>query len=238
LKEFGVAPRVGWQIDPFGHSNTNVRLFREMGFDSMFFGRMDVAEANARRDAKEREWIQKPVKSNQWGEDYSIFMHFLQDIYVDPPGFCWDELCGDSPFENDPKMETYDAENEYQNLDNWLQGQASTYATENLFVTFGMDFRYQDAFMNYENMDRMIEYFNTKHGDRYFFQYTTPSMYVDALNKLDHVWPVKHDDLFPYQDSATSWWTLLHFQSQQQGSSETRICNSPLLSVVVHCCSN
>ena len=32
--EFGVAPRVGWQIDAFGHSNTNTRLFAEMGFDA------------------------------------------------------------------------------------------------------------------------------------------------------------------------------------------------------------
>jgi len=41
LKEFGAKPRIGWQIDPFGHSNTNARLFHEMGFDAMFFGRMD-----------------------------------------------------------------------------------------------------------------------------------------------------------------------------------------------------
>jgi len=56
-KEFGVAPRVGWQIDPFGHSNTNIRLFREMGFDSMFFGRMDSGEGGIRSERKEREWI-------------------------------------------------------------------------------------------------------------------------------------------------------------------------------------
>lgn len=44
LKEFGVKPRIGWQIDPFGHSNTNARFFAEMGFDAWFFGRMDWAD--------------------------------------------------------------------------------------------------------------------------------------------------------------------------------------------------
>ena len=44
LKEFGVKPNIGWQIDPFGHSNTNARLFAEMGFDAVFYGRIDYIE--------------------------------------------------------------------------------------------------------------------------------------------------------------------------------------------------
>jgi lysosomal alpha-mannosidase len=52
-----VAPKVGWQIDPFGHSNTNIRLFREMGFDSMIFARMDDAENTERGVKKEKQWI-------------------------------------------------------------------------------------------------------------------------------------------------------------------------------------
>jgi len=41
LDEFGVKPRIGWQIDPFGHSNTNIRMMYEMGFEAWFFWRMD-----------------------------------------------------------------------------------------------------------------------------------------------------------------------------------------------------
>ena len=44
LKEFGVKPRIGWQVDPFGHSNTNAKLFADMGFDAWFFGRQDWAD--------------------------------------------------------------------------------------------------------------------------------------------------------------------------------------------------
>lgn len=40
-KEFGVKPEIGWDIDTFGHSDTNTRLFAEMGFDAMFFSRLD-----------------------------------------------------------------------------------------------------------------------------------------------------------------------------------------------------
>ena len=41
MKELGAKPRIGWQIDPFGHSQTNARLFAEMGFDAFFIGRLD-----------------------------------------------------------------------------------------------------------------------------------------------------------------------------------------------------
>ncbi len=44
LKEFGVKPKIGWQIDTFGHSNTNARFFAEMGFDAVFYARIDYRD--------------------------------------------------------------------------------------------------------------------------------------------------------------------------------------------------
>lgn len=47
-------PRVGWQIDPFGHSREMASMFAQMGFDGMFFGRLDY------QDKDERLLTQKP----------------------------------------------------------------------------------------------------------------------------------------------------------------------------------
>jgi lysosomal alpha-mannosidase len=82
-----------------------------------------------------------------------------------------------------------------------------------------------NAFMNFENMDRMIAYFNTMHGDRFNMMYSTPSMYIDAMNKLDINWPVKEDDLFPYQDEPASFWTG-YFTSRPNAKSQVRAGSS------------
>ena len=44
LSEFGESanPTIGWQVDPFGHSATQAALLSaEVGFDALFFGRID-----------------------------------------------------------------------------------------------------------------------------------------------------------------------------------------------------
>ena len=39
--EFGVKPKVGMQLDPFGHSKAFAHLFTEMGLDAMIFARIN-----------------------------------------------------------------------------------------------------------------------------------------------------------------------------------------------------
>ena len=41
-RTFGLSPRIGWQVDPFGHSSTQASLMTgALGFDALYFGRAD-----------------------------------------------------------------------------------------------------------------------------------------------------------------------------------------------------
>ena len=37
--------------------------------------------------------------------------------------------------------------------------------------------------------------------------YSTPSIYLDYVNKADKTWPIKSDDFFPYADNPWAFWT-------------------------------
>lgn len=105
---------------------------------------------------------------------------------------------------------------------------ASHYLSDDIFVVFGGDFRYMNAFQNYQQMDSMIEYMNAHHSDRYIFKYSTPSMYVDALKKYDIEWPTKYDDMLPYSDSPNAYWTGF-FSSRANSKEYVRRASSHMM---------
>jgi lysosomal alpha-mannosidase len=52
-------PRVGWQIDPFGHSREQASIFARMGYDGMFLARLDYQNKERRLRDKSMEMIWK-----------------------------------------------------------------------------------------------------------------------------------------------------------------------------------
>ena len=111
LREFGVKPKIGWQIDPFGHSNTNARFFAEMGFDAWFFARLDYQDKNKRMNDKEMEFIWYP-SAESLGKEINIFTHVLYNHYSSPPNFNFDILDSDPPWVNAEKSEDFNAVDE------------------------------------------------------------------------------------------------------------------------------
>jgi hypothetical protein len=105
-----VRPRIGWHIDPFGHSNANPRLFADMGFDAWFFARIDFQDKAKRLDEQAMQWIWRPFFEHL-GRRAEIFTGTMQDHYCWPDGFSYDEKWdGDEPVVVNPELETFNAD--------------------------------------------------------------------------------------------------------------------------------
>lgn len=99
--------------------------------------------------------------------------------------------------------------------------------TDEIFCLFGSDFHYKAAAWNYRNLDAMIKYMNENHGDKYFFTYSTPSKYINAIKNQKIAWPTKYDDMFPYATGDTDWWTG-YFTSRANAKGYIRTASSNL----------
>lgn len=66
--------------------------------------------------------------------------HKITNIYVSPGGFDFDVTSNDPDFETDTKLDSYNAPQEAQNLDGFLENLGNVYLTDHLFVLWGMDF--------------------------------------------------------------------------------------------------
>ncbi|KAL8544273.1 hypothetical protein ACS0TY_004707 [Phlomoides rotata] len=99
-EEFGVTPRIGWQIDPFGHSVVQAYLLgAEIGFDSLFFGRIDYQDRAKCKTEKSLEVIWRGSKS--LGSSSQIFAGAFPKNYEPPPGGFYYEVNDDSPIVQD-----------------------------------------------------------------------------------------------------------------------------------------
>lgn len=144
-QEFGVTPRIGWQIDPFGHSATNARLFAEMGFDAFMFARVDYEDKQQRLMDKSLEFIWRPSHSTL-GDDAQIFAHVLYRHYSSPDGFNFDSLRNndylDDRIVTDPNDWDFNIYQKCVDFYDWIDHQSHKYRSNNILVTMGDDFTF------------------------------------------------------------------------------------------------
>lgn len=201
LEEFGIQPKVGWHIDPFGHSNAQAALFSRMGFDSWYVCRIDYRDKTKRREDKNLEFLWTPFVDDSKDKD-SIFTHVTYDMYWGIPNFYF----GDSRAE-EPIVPGYNLDEKLEDFANWVYTFRDTFKTNQIFIPFGGDFNYQNAHTIFMNLDRLVKYANERFSDLNVF-YSTPGEYSEKVMKTRGVkWDVNTDDFFPYADDQESYWT-------------------------------
>eukprot|EP01124_Arcella_intermedia_P030595 TRINITY_DN6729_c0_g1_i1.p1 TRINITY_DN6729_c0_g1~~TRINITY_DN6729_c0_g1_i1.p1 ORF type:complete len:980 (+),score=171.65 TRINITY_DN6729_c0_g1_i1:417-2942(+) len=206
LQEFGVVPTIGWQIDPFGHSSTQASLLSaRVGFDGLFFARIDYQDSAVRNQNKEFEMIWRPSPS--LGTLGQVFTGaFERNGYGPPNGFDWDNFGENSePIQDDPNLEDYNVPSRVEDFVNDVMDQFSANVGSDIMLTLGSDFQYSNAHLIFKNLDKLIDYVN-KDGRVNVF-YSTPSAYVKAKMSYNTSWAVKTDDFFPYADCPHCYWT-------------------------------
>eukprot|EP01129_Flabellula_baltica_P000848 TRINITY_DN1078_c0_g1_i1.p1 TRINITY_DN1078_c0_g1~~TRINITY_DN1078_c0_g1_i1.p1 ORF type:complete len:965 (+),score=111.58 TRINITY_DN1078_c0_g1_i1:28-2895(+) len=202
---FGIVPKVGWHIDPFGHQQTQAALMYQFGFDGFFFARIDFEDYQQRKESRNLQTIWRPSPSA--GPQNQVFVGaFWDGTYCYPRGFNFEG--GDSPVQDDPAIFGYNVSLRAQEFVDDIRNRAQYYRTNDILVTFGCDFQYMNADLNFKNMDKLMRYINqNKHLYNINIFYSTPSIYLDAVNSADVSWPVKTDDFLPYADGPHAYWT-------------------------------
>mmetsp|Transcript_3428 Transcript_3428/g.7967 ORF Transcript_3428/g.7967 Transcript_3428/m.7967 type:complete len:788 (+) Transcript_3428:97-2460(+) len=210
-KEFdGFAPRVGWQIDPFGHSATQASLLSwGAGFDALFFGRIDYQDRERRQKAQECEGVWRASES--LGADAQVFWGLTGSYggnYGPPEGLYFDSFRDDAvPVMDDAQLADFNVDERVATLVQAALDQAAMTKGNHVMMTMGLDFHYESASQWLGNLDKLMHYANALAGDQVNVFYSTPTAYADAKHAEGTKWTVKTDDFFPYADSAHAYWT-------------------------------
>ncbi|GLJ52491.1 hypothetical protein SUGI_1116890 [Cryptomeria japonica] len=203
-KEFGMVPRIGWQIDPFGHSAVQAYLLSaEVGFDALFFARADYQDIAKRREDRTMEMIWRASKS--LGSTAQVFTGILSHHYDPPPEFRYDIKTTETTIQDDPFLYDYNVEERVDLFVQLAEEQAKQFRTNHIMWTMGEDFAYENANTWFKQMDKLIHYVN-KDGRVNVF-YSTPTIYTLQKHAANESWPLKTDDFFPYADCEHCYWT-------------------------------
>uniref|UniRef100_A0A1B6DE70 Alpha-mannosidase n=1 Tax=Clastoptera arizonana TaxID=38151 RepID=A0A1B6DE70_9HEMI len=201
-------PRIGWQIDPFGHSRESASMMARFGFDGLLFSRLDYQEKKQRLFNKTAEMLWET--SDNLGEETDLFTSILYNHYSAPKNFCFSIFCNDDPIIDDRTSTEFNAEDKATAFITMINEMFKNYSSPtNVAVTMGDDFNYQAAEKYFINIDRLIKAVNAlqQNGSDINLFYSTPSCYVKALNDENLIWPTKNDDFFPYGSDEHSYWT-------------------------------
>lgn len=216
----GAVPRVGWQLDPFGHSAVQAsHLGSGVGLEAVFFGRADRDDVEARVESRALEFTWRGSPSLGAGADIKGFVLSRYGNYGPPPGHCYDAGCVDDRWQDDPRLGGYNVPEMVDRFVAAVEEQSEWFAGTDagddgeayggdIMLTMGEDFTYGAAAYWFDQMDRLIRNVNAVKGDRLHLFYSTPASYLDAKRGNPSMnWPLKVGDFFPYHWTPHQFWT-------------------------------
>ena len=155
---------MGWHLDPFGHSSANPRLFADMGFEAWMFARLDWGDKDKRILEKSLNYLWRPF-SKHFGNQKQILTGAMKEHYCWPDGFWYDErFPNDDPIVTSKDYTTFNGDLKTKKFTEYVNEYASSYRGNHILLPFGCDFTYANARMGFENMDRLISYFNANNN--------------------------------------------------------------------------
>ena len=221
-KNFGISPRGTWQIDPFGHSDTEAWLLgAEAGMESLFWGRTDYQDFALRKNQSRLEWVWQGSQS--LGASAQLFAGALYGGGGGGYG-TWIGFDGSNPeVQDDPSRHDYNIDRYVDQFVQHAQSQAAHTRTEHQLWACGSDFQYQNADHWYHNLDKLIHYVNQNGTVNAF--YSTPTRYVAEKKKAGLQWEVRTSDIWPLADNAHNYWTG-YFTSRPALKRQVRFASS------------
>ena len=200
--EFGVTPRIGWNLEAAGHSAANARLFAQLGYEALFFSLVDwdLKDKMGNQEEQGYNFIWRPF-SKHFGDQYQILSSVLKDNSCYPGGTYSDaNPKGDQdPFVDDEQRSDYNAPDKAQEFIHYVEDMAKMYRETHLMIPMGCDFAYENAGQNFKKMEALVSYIERNFQNISIkFQFSTPSEYIEEVKQEKLKYPVFYGDLLPY----------------------------------------
>lgn len=164
-KEFGVVPKVSWDMRTPGHSSTNSRINAQLGYHAQFFSQVDesLKQNLLKAENMGMNFIWQPASSN-FGDKYQIFTSIVHGNGCQPGGQFFDVngqgVFGETndPFVADTKLRDFNAQKRAISFIDMSINLSDHFRENNIVIPWGCDYSWMNARSNYQETEALINY--------------------------------------------------------------------------------
>lgn len=200
-KELGVKPKIGWAIDPFGHSPTMAYIMKRSGYEGMLIQRThyEMKRVLAEKKSLEFNWRQDWDSTNTT----DMFTHMMPFYSYDVPHTCGPDpsVCCQfdfarlqgvasyrCPWKKAPKViDSNNVQVRSELILDQYRKKAQLYRTNSVLIPLGDDFRYdtmKEARAQFDNYKRIMDFINSHPEYKTRMRFGTLSDYYQSAFKF------------------------------------------------------